>query len=176
MAATSLYRRILGDKLDLLPQPMRNFHDSPVGGRAHGQFRVLRGYGRFRGWLASLLGFPPTASNVLLKLEVLVEDERERWIRHFGHHHMETMQWQSRNLLIEAGGPMRFGFELIVDETGLRYRLVRAWCCWVPLPRLLSPRLEAIEIHREGGWDVEVRFSLPVVGLLIRYEGFVWID
>lgn len=172
----SLYRRILGDKLDVLPQPLRKFHESPGGARAQGTFHVTRGPGRLRGWLAALLGFPPTAPNVPLELQVAVEGDRERWIRRFDKHPLETLQWQSRNLLIESGGPMRFGFELIADKSSLRYRLVRAWFCLVPLPRWLSPRLEGIESHREGGWNVEVKFALPVVGMLIRYEGFVRFD
>ena len=71
---------------------------------------------------------------------------------------------------------MRFGFDLIADETTIRFELVRTWFCRIPLPRALSPRIEAIESACDGGWDVFVQFSIPVAGMLIRYEGRVLVD
>jgi hypothetical protein len=73
-------------------------------------------------------------------------------------------------------GPMRFAFELIANETSVQFKLIRAWFCLIPLPRFLAPRLEAIETACECGWDVLVQFSLPLLGMLIRYEGRVLVD
>ena len=172
----SLYRRILGDKLDELPPAMRQFHDSKNGGTACGQFKVTRGSGWFRNGLASLMRLPPSSPDVPLELSVQIDGNRERWIRRFGTHSMKTLQWQAGSLLIEAGGPMRFGFELIADETTIRFKLVRAWFIRIPIPHSLSPHIEAIETACDGGWDAIVQFSLPVVGMLIRYEGRVLVD
>ena len=176
MANESLYRRILGDQLDNLPSAMRRFHDAKNGITARGKFKVTRGLGWFRNFLTSMMRLPPSGSDVPMELSVTPVGGREHWVRRFGNHSMKTKQWQARTLLIEAGGPMRFAFELLANETSVQFKLIRAWFCLIPLPRFLAPRLEAIETACEGGWDVVVQFSLPLLGMLIRYEGRVLVD
>ena len=171
MVEPSLYRRILGDQLDQLAPALRRFHDSSVTRQASGTFEVIRGAGRWRGWLATLLRLPPAGLEVPVTLEVAVTGNQERWVRCFDSHLMPTWQWQSGELLIEAGGPLRLGFELLPEQDGLRYRLRRTWFCLVPLPSFLAPRVEAIELGRDDGWDVTVQFTLPLIGLLIQYQG-----
>ena len=173
MAKPSLYRRVLGDQFGLLAPALQSFHDSVETRQASGTFDVTRGAGRWRSWLATLLRLPPAGTNVPVTLEVVVDGDREQWVRRFDAHLMQTWQWQSGELLIEAGGPLRLGFELVPEQDRLRYRLRRAWFCLVPLPGFLAPRIEAIEVGREDGWEVTVRFILPVVGLLIQYQGAV---
>src|SRR4051794_344293 len=51
-----LYRRILGERFEALPEVLRRFHDAPGGGRARGSFRIERGRGWLRNGLATLLG------------------------------------------------------------------------------------------------------------------------
>ncbi len=176
MASESLYRRVLGARLDNLPLPMRHFHDARNGSTAKGKFNVTRGPGWFRNFLASMMSLPPSGSDVPLELSVTPDGACEHWVRRFGNHSMKTQQWKARTLLIEAGGPMRFAFELLANETSVQFKLIRAWFCLIPLPRFLAPRLEAIETACEGGWDVVVQFSLPLLGMLIRYEGRVLVD
>ena len=172
----SLYRRVLGDELDLLPEPMRRFHDAERGAKASGHFTVTRGAGWFRNGLASLIGLPVAGVDVPTKLSVDPSVHRECWVRRFGDHPMKTVQWQAENLLIEAGGPLRFGFKLIADHTSLEFELVRAWFCFVPLPRFARPQIRAIETACEDGWNVVVEMSLPVIGMMIRYGGRVQPD
>ena len=176
MASESLYRRILGDQLDNLPSPMRHFHGAANGSAAQGIFNIMRGPGWFRNFLASMMSLPPSGSDVPMDLSVTPDGPREHWVRRFGNHSMKTQQWKARTLLIEAGGPMRFAFELVANETSVQFKLVRAWFCLIPLPRFIAPRLEAIETACEGGWDVVVQFSLPLLGMLIRYEGRVLVE
>ena len=176
MESGSLYRRILGDRLDALPSALRRFHDAVNGGTAKGKFKVTRGPGRFRNLLASMISLPASGSDVPLELIVKADGAREHWIRRFGNHPMRTRQWKAGPLLIEAGGPMRFGFQLIANERGIQFKLIRAWFCLVRLPRFVFPRVEATETACEGGWDVMVQFSLPGAGMLIRYEGRVFLD
>jgi hypothetical protein len=139
----SLYRQVLGDAYGLLPAALQHFHEQPWGGRRSGDFEVRRGNGRLRNWLASLLGLPRAASSVPVTLQVVVEGDRERWIRTFGALRMETMQLNQNGLLVEAAGPMRFGFHLAADSTGLEYRTCRAWFWLFRLPRMLIPNRTA---------------------------------
>lgn len=169
----SLYRRVLGASLDSLPDPMRQFHDSVNGGTASGRFKVSRGAGVVRNILASLMGLPQAGDDVPLELTVTADGVYEDWSRSFAGRPMKTRQWQSGDMLIEAGGPMRFAFKLTARENGLDFEFVKAWFCLIPLPRFASPRIEASETPCEDGWNASVQMSLPMLGPMIRYEGRV---
>ncbi len=129
MAPPSLYRRILGDRFDALPAVLRRFHDAEGGGRARGTFRVERAPGRLRNGVASMLGMPRAGTDVPVRLQVVAEGDRERWIRDFDGHRVETVQWARGESLMEAMGPIRFSLQTGARrvETALRVppRLVR---------------------------------------------------
>ena len=63
MPAT-LYQSLLGEQFALLPEPLRRFHGSPVGGCVEGTFRVERGRGFLRSLLADFGKLPPAGENV----------------------------------------------------------------------------------------------------------------
>lgn len=173
MVSASLYRRILGARYDELPEVLRRFHEAPGGGRARGTLRVERPPGRFRNALASLLGLPEAGNDVAVRLEVFVEGDRERWVRHIGGRRLVTVEWARGELLMEAIGPTSFSSALVVDGASLRYEFRRAWIVGVPLPGSLSPVVDGSADAGDGGWRVTVRIAAPVLGELVRYEGWV---
>ena len=173
MSCQSLYRQILGRQFDALPAALRRFHDAPGGGRARGTFRVDRAAGRLRNALASLLGLPKAGSDVPVHLRVVVEGERERWIRDFQGHRVETVAWVWRDLLMESLGWTSFASALVRDGSRLSYEFRRAWFAGIPIPRWLSPSVESYVDAGEAGWRVVVGISVPVLGELVRYEGWI---
>jgi hypothetical protein len=173
MASESLYRRILGPRFDALPEVLHRFHDAPGGGRARGTFTVERAPGWLRNGLATLLGLPQAAAEVPVRLEVVLEGDREHWVRHFGDRRVETVQWASAGLLMERFGPVSFSSALVLDGSCLRYQFARAWYLALPLPRWLAPSAEGSADAGSGGWRVSVRISAPILGELVRYEGWV---
>jgi hypothetical protein len=173
MAALSLYRRILGTRFAALPEVLRKFHDEPGGGRARGTFRIERGAGRIGNAVASLLGMPEAGTDVPIRLQVIVEGDRERWVRFFGAHRLETVQWMRGSLLMEAFGPVTFSSELVIDGSRLRYEFRRTWFAGIPLPRELSPSVDGSVNARDDGWRVSVRIFAPFLGELVHYEGWI---
>ena len=173
MPAVSLYRRILGDQFDKLPEALRGFHDLPKGGRGTGRFQIERGAGLIARILGLLLRFPAAGANVLLTLDVSVEGDRERWIRDFGGRCLKSIQWVQDGLLIEKAGLIRFAFRLSADETGMSFALQRAWFLSVPLPRFLSPQIKASAFAENRGWRVDVQLSLPWGAPVLRYDGML---
>jgi hypothetical protein len=173
MAAPSLYRRILGAQFETLPAVLRRFHDADGGGRARGAFQVERGPGRLRNGLASLLGLPQAGSDVPVRLRVAVEGDRERWIRDFDGHRVETVQWARGETLMECSGHVRFSCGLVLDGSRLRYEFRRAWFAGIPMPRWFSPGVESYVDAGDAGWRVVVRVLVPFLGELVRYEGWV---
>jgi hypothetical protein len=176
MAARSLYRRLLGARFDALPEVLRRFHDAPGGGRARGTLQVERAAGPLRNALASFLGLPRTGTDALVRLEVEIEGDRERWVRHIQGRRLETVQWARGDLLMESYGPTAFASALVVEESGLRYEFRRAWVIGIPLPRRLAPRVDGDVSAGEGGWRLAVRIESPFLGELVRYRGWVELE
>jgi hypothetical protein len=167
-----LYQRVLGACFERLPPALRNFHAGAAGGRARGLFRVTRGPGRLRGWLADRIGLPPAGERVPVLLDVRVEGDRERWRRQFDcHPALETVQWAQAGLLREAAGPVCFGFRLAFHGDELRFEPAGVWLAGLRLPRALLPRVAAAVTGRAAGWHVCVRVDVPLLGFLAQYEG-----
>jgi hypothetical protein len=173
MAAPSLYRRVLGSRFDELPAVLHRFHDSPVGGRARGTFFVVRGRGWLRNVAASLLKMPTAGQDLPVELEVVVEGDKERWARHFPGRQLITVQWAEGDTLLERFGWGTFACKLVVDGSCLRYEFQRAWFAGVPLPGRLAPVVNGLVIARDSGWQVVVHASLPLLGEIVHYEGWV---
>jgi hypothetical protein len=169
----TLYRRLLGEAFETLPAVLRDFHSLPHGGTARGLCSVARGKGWLCNALADRMRLPPHGDRVAVRLRVVVEDDRERWVRDFDGVRMETVQWAHSGLLIEAAGSLRAGFRVVAGPEGLRFGLARAWLCGLPLPRALMPRATAEARARERGWLLDVRVEAPFIGLLAAYRGEV---
>lgn len=173
MATPSLYRRLLGDRFDALPMVLQRFHDQPGGGRASGRFVVERYPGLIRNSVATVMGMPRSGTDVPVRLQVVVEGDRERWIRQFGDCGMETIQWTSGGVLMEALGPASFSAQLVLDGSHLSYAFGRAWLCGLPLPRFLSPYITGEVDAGETGWTADVRIAAPILGELVHYRGWI---
>lgn len=173
MASESLYRRMLGERFEDLPEVLRRFHDANGGGRAQGMIQVERAGGWLRNTLASLLGLPRAGRDIAVRLEVYVEGDRERWVRWFAHQRVETVQWERDGALIEALGATTFSSALVVVGSCLRYEFRRAWVAGIPLPRRLGPVIDGWVDAGSNGWRVVVRIAAPLLGELVRYEGWV---
>jgi len=116
---------------------------------------------------------PAAGREVPTRLQVVVEGEREIWIRDFGTLRLRTRQWHHRGLLIEQAGPIRFGLRVRANAEGLRFDTERCWLGWLPLPARVAPRVTANITARETGWSVDVQIAVPGLGLLARYTGEV---
>jgi hypothetical protein len=173
MASLGLYRRVLGASFDSLPDVLKRFHDGATGGRARGTFRVVRGDGPLRKFVAELIRLPRAGENVPTRLEVVVEGDRERWVRYFPGRCTTKVQWADGNLLMERIGLTTFSSALVVQGSRLRYEFGRAWFAGIPLPLWISPYVDGYSDAGEAGWQVSVHIFAPFLGEIIHYEGWV---
>jgi hypothetical protein len=173
LSSSSLYRRVLGPRFDALPEVLRRFHDAPGGGRARGTLRVERARGWLRNGLASLFRMPRDGTDVPVRLRVMIEGDRERWVRDFQGRRLESVQWAWGGLLMEKFGPVSFSCELVVDGPCLRYEFRRAWLAGILLPRPLAPFVDGSVQAGDGGWNVGVRVLAPWLGEIVRYGGWI---
>jgi hypothetical protein len=173
VSSSSLYRRVLGVHFDELPPVLKQFHDRAEGGRARGIFRVVRADGVVRHVVAELLRMPRAGEHVEVLLEVIVEGNRERWLRHFPGRCTRTVQWAADNVLMERIGPVSFSSTIAVQGSRMRYEFVRAWFAGVPLPVWLSPYVDGYVDAGDTGWRVAVHIFAPFLGEIVDYEGWV---
>jgi len=127
---------------------LRDFHSAPGGGSASGTVAVRRECG----WLAGLVGFPPSGDGISVRLQVIAGGNSELWIRSFGGVELRTVQWSEGELLLETAGPLRMSFRLFADEKGMRFEIVRARLWMVPIPL----RIEAQIWGNDSSWEFQV--------------------
>lgn len=167
-----LYERIMGDRFARLPEALREIHGVLGNAGAAGRGAVLRGRHPLARAAALLFGFPPAGE---CDVHVAFEEQGgvERWTRTFAGHRFSSRLSQGDGLLIEHFGLLRFGFELPSDDRGLSMHLRRWWLGSIPLPRALAPRSDAREWEEDGRFHFDVPISLPLVGLVVHYRGWL---
>lgn len=171
--ALPLYHRVLGEAFESLPPVLRRFHEQTPEACAQGSLHITRGAGWIRQILAAAMRLPSPGAQIPATLRVRTEGALEYWTRDFGGLHMATRQWQQGDLLMEAAGPLQFGFCLTADAVGMGFECVRCRLFGIPLPRALSPRIVSTTTAEGEGWRLYVRIDAPLLGMLAQYEGDV---
>lgn len=165
-----LYRRILGQRFDRLPEPVRVMHDVIGDGGAIGTALVVRGKSGSARLIAAMMGFPPEGSH---RVHVTFEEENgvERWTRRFSQHSFSSELSQLGEFLVERFGPLQFFFSLLPDSRGLRMVMAKWTVFGIPLPISLAPQSLASETGDQGEFHFDVLITLPLTGLIVHYKG-----
>lgn len=172
-----LYRRMLGDAWQTLPEPIKAMHDLRGDRTVRGAAKVTRGRGLLARLVAGLFRFPDAGENVPVEVAFHVQNGEEVWQRQFAGRSFKSLQREGtgrwEGLLEERFGVFSFGLALVVD--GERLRLVpRRWSfLGLPLPSRLVPRGEAYESGDGGRFNFHVEIAHPLTGLIVRYEGWL---
>ena len=168
----SLYARVMGAAFAALPPRVRAMHETLRDHGASGRAVVTRGCHPLARAIAALVRFPPAGEH-----DVHVSfDERggvETWTRDFGGYSFCSRLSRQGPHLIEAFGPLRFGFDLVSDDTGLTMHIRRWWFGPLPLPLRLAPRSVAREWQADDRFQFDVPIALPLIGLIVHYRGWL---
>ncbi len=171
---TPLYRRMLGDRFELLSPMVRHLHDLQGPTTWKGTASVERGknpFARLAGWLTSL---PPAGEDVALKVSFAPDAQGETWERHFGSSRFCTRQFARNGWLCERAGPATFQFSLVVEDGALVLALAGMHFIGLPVPRFLQPSIVTREEQAaDGTYRFSVSSQLPVIGLLVAYRGWL---
>lgn len=171
-----LYKRVLGDRFSALPGAVRELHDVSNERRWRGACEVTRGAGLMARMAAWLGGLPPATEGMRdgFCYEVRPAGDVEVWSRGFaGVAPFVTRQWPADGLLCERAGPVVFGFAVQADGAGLRLVLERCWVMGVPLPKVLHPRISAVETDVDGVFRFDVAAQFPWGAFLVGYRGWL---
>jgi NAD(P)-dependent dehydrogenase (short-subunit alcohol dehydrogenase family) len=167
-----LYARVLGAAWQGLPSAVREMHDFCRSSGAAGEGIVVRGRGHLAGAIAAAMRFP-SAGRWPLHVAFAERGGRELWTRDFGGHVFSSELSQAGDGVTERFGPLRFDFDLPSGPHGLEMRF-RRWSAFrLPMPRFLAPRISAREWEEDGRFRFEVAVSLPLVGDVVGYSGWL---
>lgn len=170
-----LYRRVMGEGFDRLPDVTRRLHRGRPAVIAIGEAEVTpaeNGFGRF---LAGRFGLPRTAGTQPVRVVIESRDGREHWTRFFGGRPMRSVMSAAPGHLVEEQfGPCRVRMRLVVKPGGLDMERVSGRIWGVPLPGFLLPHIRAterVDEYRRHAFDVEI--SAPLLGRLVAYKGWL---
>lgn len=170
-----LFQRALGPEFEKLPAAVRALHTATGHRRYRGQVEVVRGgnaLARLFAWATRL----PPAGHGEVEVEIDASVEEEEWTRHIGGHAMPSRLWEQDGLLCEQLGLVRFGFRLTAEEGGIVWRVERITALGLPLPARWFGKVQARESELEGRYRFDVAAATPVIGLLVRYRGWLHVD
>jgi hypothetical protein len=159
-----------------LPEQVRSFHDAAAAPVWTGVADVDRGRHPLSRLVGRIVGLPAAARQIGVRVTIERErDGEERWTRTFGHESFHSTLSQGRDARIEERfGPLVVVLGLEVERGTLRYPVAGCRLLGVPLPRMLWPKSEAFETVDEAGrFRFDVRLSLPLVGFLAHYRGWL---
>ncbi|MGV3533041.1 MAG: DUF4166 domain-containing protein [Chthoniobacteraceae bacterium] len=147
-------------------------------GTKRGCFAITHGANPLARQLARWSRLPRPASDAATTLQIAETAGAQLWHRAFGEDSISTRQWRENGWLVEYFAGWQLCFALFAVKGGLRYEQRGARLCArgirLPMPLPLSPRIQAREdAAGEGRVRVEVAVSLPVIGPLITYRGFL---
>ncbi len=174
----TLFQRLLAARFDALPPSVRALHQGHGRRRYHGKVEVDRGRGvlaRLCAWGARL----PRAGRGAIQVDIDADESRERWSREFPGSVMRSRLWMRDQRLCERLGLARLAFDLGVEDlpgTGnaIVWRVASVRVLGLPLPRQWFRGVVAREYERDRRYRFDVAATLPVVGLLVHYRG--WLD
>ena len=162
----------MDDSFDNLPEALRRIHDSRSK-QLLGRCAVERGGHWLVRWLAPMASLPPATDDTALSVGILVDAQGETWNRTFGDHRMQSRLRARGALLAERLGATTLLFTLLAVDERIEWRVVGARFFGVPLPVSWFAGAIATEAIVDGRYTFDVCATLPIIGLLVRYRGWL---
>ena len=170
-----LYKRVMGPRFAALGPVVAGMHNVLRDGGAQGRATVTRGTNALARIASSLMRFPRAGEHEV-HVSFVEHDGSETWTRDFSGKRFSSHLSQSGPHLVERFGLLRFRFDLLNDGNGLRM-VMRGWsCAGLPLPLALAPRSEAREWQEEDRFHFDVPITLPFIGPVVHYRGWLRLD
>lgn len=176
VARGALYGRAIGPTFDGLPVAIRALHETPGRSLWRGEAMTEGAAGPLAAVVARMIGFPPARTTCPAEVAIDADGERSIWRRRIGGHAFASVLSRPREggRIQERFGPMVMDLRLTPEGDRLVYR-VEGWRLGpIPLPRALAPSTRAHEeVDADGRFAFDVEISLPLIGRLVRYRGWL---
>lgn len=176
----ALLEKVLGDAVfSRLPAALRSFHGPDGPPVWHGRAQVANGRNPIARLLRWIIGLPKAGNDIPITVSVdrLTSDGdvAEVWTRNFGGSRFSSrLHLDRQGRLHERFGPVAFRLGADVHHERVSLPIVSARFLGLPLPRILVPHSDAFEeTDAEGRFRFDVKLTLPLVGLLVHYTGWL---
>jgi hypothetical protein len=169
-----LFRRVLAD-FAAMPPAVRAAHAPEPARELSGEVDIDGAENPFGGVIAWFAGFPRAGKSVRASVTIEREGDGEVWVRRFGRATFAShLSEGAPGKLAERFGAITFDLNAKADAYGFTLAVLAARLGELPLPRFLTPRTEAAAHADENGrYRFDVTISLPVIGRLVRYRGWL---
>ncbi|MFN3558812.1 MAG: DUF4166 domain-containing protein [Brevundimonas sp.] len=171
-----LYPNAIGPAFDSLPEPIRSLHETPGRSLWRGRAMTEGAATPLAALVARLVGFPRAQADCEAEVAIEADGERAIWRRRIGGHGFRSVLSRPRSVgrVSERFGPLSMDLILTPEGDRLVYR-VEGWRAGpIPLPKGLAPSTVAFEeVDAEGRFVFDVTISLPLVGRVVRYRGWL---
>ena len=170
----TLFQKLLGASFYSLPAGVRVLHGVRGRGLYAGRATIVRGRNPLARLCAAFAGLPPACEDVATTVIFDTDAAGETWRRDFGGHPMHSRLRRRGGQLVERLGPLQFRFDLHVHDDALWWQATGARLFGVlPLPVSWLADVHCREGEQDGRYAFLVEVSMPLVGQLIRYEGWL---
>ena len=172
--AATLFQQALGAAFYTLPGAVRRLHAVRGTARYAGIASIERGHNPLARLCARIAGLPKAMREVPTTVEFIAGPMRETWCRDFGGVPMRSRLVLENGLLRERLGPLQFRHRLHPGGGALWWQVagVRLFGL-LPLPSGWFDGVRCREREHEGRYEFLVEARLPLVGLVVRYEGWL---
>lgn len=172
--AESVFRAVLGDAFDALPPAVRALHSVDGHARFVGRAGIHRGTHPLAVLCAICTRLPPSGDDVAVMIDFEADAGGETWRRQFDRARMTSHLRAQDGVLVERLGLLQFRFALSVHDGAVRWRTVGARLLGVlPLPTAWFAQVRCIESERNGRYHFLAEAALPLIGRVMRYEGWL---
>jgi len=172
----SMFARAIGPAFDTLPASIRALHETPGKSMWRGEAMTEGASGPLAALVAGIVGFPKAQAACPAEVAIEVDGDRSIWRRRIGGHSFASVLSHPRagRRVSERFGPLSMDLTLTPEGDRLVYR-VEGWRLGrVELPRSLGPSTRAREeVDAEGRFVFDVEISVPLIGRLVRYRGWL---
>lgn len=172
----AIFARAIGPGFDVLPAAIRALHETPGQSLWRGEAMTEGAAGPLAALVARIVGFPTAKPACPAEVAIDADGDRSIWRRRIGGHAFASVLSTPRagGRVRERFGPVSMDLSLTPEDGRLVYR-VEGWRLGpLPLPRVMGPSTRAHEeVDADGRFVFDVEISLPLLGRLVRYRGWL---
>jgi hypothetical protein len=175
---TAPFRKVLGDALAQVPEPVRQLHTLSGSMQTAGRAEInaaANPAARFLCWFA---GLPKPGSDIPVRVTFDSDGEGgEFWQRHFSDRRYASVMAAGAGsyagLLVERFWPFTYCHRLSAGPEGIEWRLVRWRFLGLPLPRWTMPSIRCFESGDGDRYCFDINVVFPLIGPVIHYRGWL---
>ena len=173
-ARPTLFQQALGAAFFNLPESVRRLHAVRGTARYAGIASIERGGNPLARLCARVAGLPKAMQDAPTTVEFAADAKGETWRRDFGGTRMRSRLLFKDGLLREWLGPLQFRYVLHAGNEAIWWQVVGVRLLGLlPLPAAWFTGVRCREREHEGRYEFLVDAKLPLIGRIIRYEGWL---